>query len=198
MTDSPFTQACAAIGDLRSSLARMADVAYPDALDSPGAQFLGRVRDSFLEWADYDRADNFDAEDTLTGRAQDAAWEQVDSCVPVYTHDVWRTFVDLCAYDDEDVREALTSAENVTFGAMATLGRIAERLFVALAEEFVVHLHGARADALGGCEDDSEGGCSGACVTRPHAWDGTARCQRRYCGVVGTGDPCGDQNCEGD
>ena len=138
MSTTPHTQAIDTINNLSAyGLTNMADVASPDALDSPGAQFLTSVRDSFLEWANYDRADNSDAVGTLTERAQDAAWEQVDSCVPVYTHDVWRTFVDLCAYADEDAQEALTSAENVTFGAMATLGRIAERLFVALAEEYV-------------------------------------------------------------
>lgn len=40
--------------------------------------------------------------------------------------------------------------------------------------------------------------CGGECITRPHRWSPSgARCTREGCDVVGTGDPCGDGNCEG-
>lgn len=47
--------------------------------------------------------------------------------------------------------------------------------------------------------------CQGECIVRPHRWRyGPNRehfsqvCQRSGCNVMGTGDPCGDGNCEGD
>ncbi len=43
-----------------------------------------------------------------------------------------------------------------------------------------------------------EAECRGECITRPHRWSPSgARCTRLGCNVVGTGDPCGDGNCEG-
>lgn len=48
-------------------------------------------------------------------------------------------------------------------------------------------------------EPDEEDECTGECITRPHLWSASgARCTRTGCSVVGTGDMCGDGDCEGD
>ena len=134
MSTNPHTQAIDTINNFSAyRLSLKADVASPDAVDSHGAQFLARVRDAFVEWVEYGR-DAYDVQ-SLDERAQDDAFEQVDACVPVYTHQIWQTFIDLAAYDDESAVECdgLTMTERASY----VLESIAERLFVALAEEYV-------------------------------------------------------------
>ena len=113
-------------------LANMATVPSPDALDSPGAEFLARVRDSLVEWAEYNQDEDIEA---LTEKAQEDAFEQADATVPVYTHQIWQTFTDLAAYSDEasDEFDGGTMTERASY----VLVSIAERLFVALADEYV-------------------------------------------------------------
>ena len=146
MSTSPHTQAIDTINNLNAyRLARIADTAPPDALGSPGAQFLTTVRDSLVEWVEYnrdedietlgDRAANEALIETLGARAQDDALEQVDSTVPAYTHQLWQTFIDLAAYTDEASDEF--EGGDMTDGASYILARIAERLFMALAGEYV-------------------------------------------------------------
>lgn len=52
--------------------------------------------------------------------------------------------------------------------------------------------------------DDEDDDCDGSCIERPHRFtygsEGqfrSPRCQRSGCDVMGTGDPCGDGECEG-
>lgn len=107
-------------------LARMADVVSPDSDASPGAAFLLHVAgltDDLL-------SDNPGADiDTLS----DSITEQADNAVPVYTHEKWQTFVDLCAYT-EDVSEfgPITDMENA---ADLALYMIAERLIHAVIKD---------------------------------------------------------------
>lgn len=196
MNTSPHTQAIDTINELNAyRLARIAYLASPAALDSPGAQLLASVRDSLVEWVEHTR-DDYSVE-TIVDRASTEACAESKSAVPVYTHEIWRTYLDLRAYRDEsaDDFDGGTPSELATF----TLGSIAERLFVALAEEYVETYVSAQDEALGSCDADENGECSGACVTRPHVWSPSgARCTRTNCTVVGSGDPCGDGNCEGD
>ncbi len=108
-------------------LAQMADCASPDDEHSPGATFLLRVQDDMAErftWA----ADNDEVVD------EDAAHEVADSAVPVYTHQRWQVFGDLCAYQ-EDITDYRTDAADMTATAGVALYLIAERLAFALLEE---------------------------------------------------------------
>ena len=133
MSINPHTTAIDTINGLNAyQLARMVDLTEPDTLGSPGAAFLGHVRESFVEWVEYVR-DDYDVLSIPT-KVQDEAFEQVDAIVPVLTNTVWKTFVDLCAYNDESVEEfdGGTMTERATY----ILARIAERLFVALAEDY--------------------------------------------------------------
>ncbi len=195
MNTSPHTQAIDTINNFSAyQLSLKADVESPDALDSHGAQFLAHVRDALVEWVEYSRGEDIE---TLSVKAQDEAFEWVDSTVPVYTHQLWQTFTDLAAYSDEALGEfdGGTLTEQVSY----VLVRIAERLFVALADEYVETYVAAQDEALGFCDSDDDRECSGACVSRPHAWSPSgARCTRTHCAVVGSGDRCGDGNCEGD
>ena len=193
MSTAPHTQAIDTINNFSAyRLANMVTVSSPDALNSPGAQFLASVRDSLVEWVEYNRDEAIEA---LSEKAQDDAFDQVDATVPAYTHQLWQTFTDLAAYDDEASGEfdGGTMTEQVSYA----LARIAERLFVTLAEEYVSAYVAAQDEALGWCDENGE--CNGACVSRPHAWSPSgARCTRTNCAVVGSGDWCGDGNCEGD
>ena len=153
MSTTPHTQAIDTINNLSAyGLASMADVASPDALGSPGAQFLTSVRDSLAEWVEY-VLDTYDVQ-SLPETAQDNAFEQVDACVPVYTRQIWQTFVDLCAYHDESDGEF--DGGTMTEKASYVLAHIAERLFVALAEEYVSAYVAAQDAALGFCDADDD------------------------------------------
>ena len=134
MNANPHTQAIDTINNFSAyRLSLKADVESPDAVGSHGAQFLASVRDAFVEWVEYGR-DAYDVQ-SLPETAQDHAIDQVDACVPVYTHQIWQTFIDLSAYSDEssDEFDGATMTEQASY----VLARIAERLFMALAEEYV-------------------------------------------------------------
>ncbi len=98
-------------------LARLADCADPDSLESPGAEWLKMVASS---------ADDIEDPETIG--------EVADSCVPVYTHNRWQVFVDLAAYQ-EDPTDLGADAEDMTQCAGVCLYLIAERLLGALATE---------------------------------------------------------------
>jgi hypothetical protein len=107
-------------------LAGMAECSSPDSTDSPGARFLLQVAASVAESLEYDEDGT---EDT-----SDMAQEVADSAVPIYTHERWQVFVDLCAYN-EDISDFGTDETDLTALAGAALYVIAERLAVALIEE---------------------------------------------------------------
>jgi hypothetical protein len=100
-------------------LARIAECGDPDSQDSPGAQFLLNVAGAIEEA----REGDFDLDDL--------AHEVADAAIPVYTHALWMTFVDLGAYDeaDEDGAAAASLADgNPSSYAGAMLYQIAYRL----------------------------------------------------------------------
>ena len=103
-------------------LAGMADCASPDREDSPGARFLGLVADSVVE-----AVENDDDRD-------DIPWSAADQCVPIYTRDVWRTFVDLSAWQ-EDPTEYGADASDMEQAAKVCLLMIGERLAAAILED---------------------------------------------------------------
>lgn len=107
-------------------LAQLADVASPDSKESKGADFLLSVQDRVNDALSYGMAEQ-------GYELSDVASEIGDESVPVYTHEKWQTFVDLCAYT-EDVTEFgpiqdLDNASNIA------LFLIAERLATVLLGE---------------------------------------------------------------
>ena len=143
MNTNPHTQAIDTINNFSAyRLSLKADVESPDAVDSHGAKFLASVRDALVEWVEYVR-DTYDVQ-SLSETAQENAFDQVDACVPAYTHQLWQTFTDLAAYDDESAYEF--DGGTMTEEASYILVRIAERLFVALAEEYVTAYVAAQDD----------------------------------------------------
>jgi|SRR6516225_10905127 hypothetical protein len=98
-------------------LARLAEVASPDSPTSPGAEWLNSV----ARWAE-----DVENDDDIT--------EAADSVVPVYTHERWRVFVDLAAYN-EDPTDLGADASDMTQAAGVALFLIAERLIQALLQE---------------------------------------------------------------
>jgi hypothetical protein len=106
-------------------LSNLADCASPDSGESPGALFLTHVQDSVNDRAGY-ADDGYDLHDT--------AHEIADSNVPVYTHEMWTVFTDLCAWQ-EDVAGEFGPIEDMEEGAQTALYMIAFRLATALLEE---------------------------------------------------------------
>jgi len=85
---------------------------------NPGADFLVLVRDAVIERLsdpDEERAD-----DDIVGKV-------ADSCIPVYTADVWDVFHALTAWD-EDLGEVGGPEDDMTANAKAALYLIASRL----------------------------------------------------------------------
>lgn len=110
------------------ALARLADCSSPDNETSPGAEFLMSVAYQIAEaidWADEHNDGNLE---------EDAGSEIADNAVPIYTHDLWATFVDLAAYN-EDPTELGADASDMEQSARACLYMIAQRLAAALIEE---------------------------------------------------------------
>jgi hypothetical protein len=121
---------------------------------SPGANFLRSVEDAVREAFDYHE-----------GQPGDDWHEVADGAVPVYTHALWSTFVDLAAYN-EDPSELGCEADDMTRAAGVCLYMIAERLAMALAEEY-------DEETCDGCgvplaDDEGEGwnGYCGSCADK--------------------------------
>lgn len=104
-------------------LARLADVADPDTPESPGARWLQQVASLADELNEYYNE----------CEQKDAVTEAADSLVPVYTHERWRVFCDLAAYN-EDTSDYGQPAD-MTEGAGVALYMVAERLLSALVAE---------------------------------------------------------------
>ena len=103
-------------------LARMADCASPDREDSPGAHYLEMVAYSVVEAVEND--DNRD----------DIPFQAADECVPIYTYDVWRTFVDLAAWQ-ENPTDYGADGSDMEQAAKVCLYIIGERLAAAMLED---------------------------------------------------------------
>lgn len=104
-------------------LARMAECMSPDSLDSPGAQFLLRIQDDYNEAVEEDYWNE-----------DETPHEIADNAVPVYTHQMWLTFVDLGAYQ-EDPSELGYENDDMDKAGSACLYLIAQRLVYALAKD---------------------------------------------------------------
>ena len=111
--------------EIRSAyaLANLADCATPDTPTSAGAAFLLGVQQTVRD--DYERDDLND----------DTAHEIADAAVPTYTGDLWRTFVDLAAYQEDPTELGVEDGSDMDQAARVCLYMIAERLASALIEE---------------------------------------------------------------
>jgi hypothetical protein len=78
-------------------LARMAECSDPDTDSSPGADFLRAIESSVDDALNTIDADSGNMDEWTMERAAEIA----DYCVPVYTHNLWVTFVDLAAYSED-------------------------------------------------------------------------------------------------
>lgn len=114
----------------RFQLARLADVADPDGPESPGAEFLSHVAYEYEEHTAYCRDNGFPID-------PDYFYQFAYSAVPVYTHERWQTFTDLCAYNEVDDGEidGLPLSGDLTEQAGQVLYAIAIRLLYALHAE---------------------------------------------------------------
>ena len=108
------------------TLAYMAECGDPDNVDSSGAQFLKLVRDDVLE--------NF-LNDSWGAYYEDTIGQLVDSCVPVYNHEIAKAFVDLLAYR-EDVSDYFDYEGDTVKLMQISLYVIGDRLANALYNEY--------------------------------------------------------------
>lgn len=106
------------------ALANLADVTTPDSPESAGSRFLLGVADDVAEAIAYGRD------------SDDARHEIADGAVPVYTADVWQTFVDLAAWQEDISELADMSDPDMTRYAMVALYSVADRLTGVLFEEW--------------------------------------------------------------
>lgn len=103
------------------------DCGSPDARSSEGAEFLREVWQATLTEIENEGADvNLDA-------IRDRAEYVVDGAMPVYTHDIWRTYVDLAAYN-EDLDGFESSS--MTVSAQVALMMIGERVVNLAVDEY--------------------------------------------------------------
>lgn len=95
----------------------------PHAEPSPGAQFLHLVAND-LE----------DAKERIASGEDrgDVVHELADADVPVYTHEMWKTFVDLTAYNEDISGYGGYFGDDLNKAAGVALFMIAERLLNAL------------------------------------------------------------------
>lgn len=105
-------------------LARMAGVASPDLPTSPGAAWLEQIAASLDDY-EWDNDNGSDNSDTIS--------EMANNIVPIYTHNKWSVFVDLCAYQ-EDISE-FGEFDDMERASSLALLVIAERLATALVAE---------------------------------------------------------------
>jgi hypothetical protein len=121
------TAVSARLSDLNAfHLARSADCATPDALDSPGARLLLSVRDDVMASLDNIDADDWTRlADALAGRIHEIA----DAAPDAMTNLRWREFTDLAAYH-EDLTESgeIDPADLTASVAGRALYQIAQRL----------------------------------------------------------------------
>lgn len=114
-------------------LSSEADCSSPDSLTSPGAEFLDTVRVATVERLNYLSDDDLmSLPDSFTDVG--AHNEIADGSVPVYTHDLWATFVDVGGYREDPSDYGDGSETNMDQLANVCLYLIAERLVGSIVE----------------------------------------------------------------
>lgn len=107
-------------------LSSYASCSSPDSLESIGATWLCRIRDSAVEAVESLTDDDaFNLPDSIRDNGTDH--EIADSAVPIYTNELWSTFVDVGGYN-EDPTEYGTDTSDMDSLARVCLFMIAERV----------------------------------------------------------------------
>lgn len=101
--------------------------ASPDTSESAGAEFLIGVRD--------DLCDDLDHLQSLGDWDEDRIHEIADAAVPVGTHKMWQTFIDLAAYHHSSAESADADAKDMSKQAAFVLFEIARELIELLLDE---------------------------------------------------------------
>lgn len=123
MSMSPADVSNLSVWDLYSP----ADCSRPDEADSPGARFLGYVRDEVVRvWQRADDPDDIDETDESSTIADGAPDSE--------THTMWKEFVDLGAYSESPEYEW---SSDLTEAARQALLQIAYRLAHYLFQELM-------------------------------------------------------------
>jgi hypothetical protein len=155
MTTEPMT-----LDDMRDAsayvLADMAQCESPDTNGSPGAKFLISVRDEVVRAIEDRRITLEDFDDH--GQSHSIA----DDAPSIWTHERWRQFVDLGAYNEEpEYDDAWPKDLNQT--AAVALYQIADRLTRELCqawrEGWECPVCGEGVEGPSGCTDDEDDGC---------------------------------------
>lgn len=123
-------------------LAGYAESSDPDTLESPGAEFLGRVRNDVaerLEWSweqlSEEERENISLEEFGESLNDDGfSHEIADSAVPIYNHQRMQVLTDLAAWQ-EDVSDYSAGDSDIITLAGYALYIVAERLVNALISE---------------------------------------------------------------
>jgi hypothetical protein len=130
-----------------------ADISSPDSDTSPGAKFLGRVRDSVIESLEWKVEHDTDGDLAQAARAlREDSHELADGAVPVYTYERWQTFVDLTAWQ-VDITE-FGETEDMTSAAGVALYEVARVLTDALCE--YVETYWSELEDTGEQDDDQD------------------------------------------
>lgn len=119
-------------GDLNAyHLARLADCATPDGLESAGALFLNSIADAVAEQIAWNVTEDGQTTEEAIATIRDESHEIADGAADVYTHAMWAEFVDLAAYN-EDPSEYGHDSSDMDQLARTCLYIIAERLVYVL------------------------------------------------------------------
>lgn len=106
-----------------------ADVASPDSFNSPGAEWLLNLYHSAMEaWENGGITPDADY-------PEDRISELADYAVPVYTHNRWQIFTDLCAYDFDSELIGEGHQDGMTGMAGVVLYEIAQMAIYGFREE---------------------------------------------------------------
>lgn len=111
-------------------LAREADCGSPSAQRRYGINFLQGIRDDVLERVQ-------EGDEPFGQYPSDVASEVADGAVPIYTTDLWETFVDLQAYDEDTHGELGDDGSDLTKSAQYALYLIGSRLAHRLIEQIL-------------------------------------------------------------
>lgn len=129
---------------LASDMTTYADgTAAPDAPDSDGANLLSAARDAVVEQVDYlidadEMGNPGDVRHALENMVENIG-ELMDSVPSAYTATIWRTYVDLAAYQTDLYNDYYgdDGAEDMTRVASITLALIAEEMGRQLIDELI-------------------------------------------------------------
>ena len=128
---------------LADDMTNHAGTAMPDAPDSDGANLLSAARDAVVEQVDYlidadEMGSPYDVRYALENMVEEIG-DLMDSVPSVATGTIWRTYVDLAAYQTDLYADLYGNdgVEDMTRVASVTLALIAEEMGRQLIDELI-------------------------------------------------------------